>query len=160
MEETKNNAKTEERGLIVSDAKVFNEADTFQFTTLDLTDVENKKTLYNALQQCDVKLNDIKGQTIEVCDLYIEKKDIAERDEKTDEVITDENGEIVTKKHFRTILIDTEGKTYVTAAYGVFNSLKQIVAIFGNPTPDNVLTLKVGTKALKSGKESLILTVE
>ena len=91
MEETKNNTKTEERGLIVSDATVFNEAESFQFTTLDLTDVENKKTLYNALQQCDVKLNDIKGQTIEVCNLFIEKKDVAERDEKTDEVITDEN---------------------------------------------------------------------
>ena len=94
MEETKNNTKTEERGLIVSDATVFNEAETFQFTTLDLSEMENKKALYNALQQCDVKINDIKGQTIEVRDLYIEKKDVPERDEKTDEVITDENGEV------------------------------------------------------------------
>lgn len=160
MEETKNNTKTEERGLIVSDATVFNEAETFQFTTLDLSVMENKKALYNALQQCDVKINDIKGQTIEVRDLYIEKKNVPERDEKTDEVITDENGEVVTKKHFRTILIDTEGKTYVTAAYGVYNSLKQIIGIFGDPTPENPLTLKVGTKTLKGGKESLILTVE
>lgn len=160
MEETKNN-NIEERGLIVSDARVFNSgAEAFQFTTLDLTETEDKKALYNALQQCDVKVNDIKGETIEVANVYIEMKDVAERDEKTDEVITDENGEVVTKKHFRTILIDTEGKTYVTAAYGVYNSLKQIISIFGNPTPENVLKLKVGTKTLRSGKESLILTVE
>lgn len=149
-----------ERSLITQDDSIFSSAKKEMFCTMDLEDKANMVALYNSLQECDVKLNDIKGTTIEVSDVFVEKKEVAERDEKTDEVIYDEEtGEVKTKTRFRTILFGTDGKTYVSAAYGVYNSLRQIIPIFGNPSKDNPIKVKVGTRKLRTGKESLILTV-
>lgn len=160
MEETKNlENKNMEGALIVSDNSMFANDDKQMFCTLDLTEKTNSIKLYNALQKCDVKINDIKDSIIEMVNVYIEVKDIPERDEKTDEIIYDENGDVVTKRHFRTIIFDKEGKTFVSAAYGVYNSLRQIIPIFGNPSSENIIKLKVGNKTTRNGKESLILTV-
>lgn len=157
---TNENKEVKERGLIMQDDSIFQSANKEMFCTMDLEDKGNMVALYNSLQECDVKLNDIKGTTIEIVDLFVEKKEVAERDEKTDEVIVDEEtGEVKTKTRFRTILFGTDGKTYVSAAYGVYSSLRQIIPIFGNPSKENPIKVKVGTRKLRSGRESLILTV-
>lgn len=157
---TDNKEVKEERGLITQDDSIFQSANKEMFCTMDLEEKENMVKLYNSLQECDVKLNDIKGTVIEVTDVFVEKKEVAERDEKTDEVIIDEEtGEVKTKTRFRTILFGSDGKTYVSAAYGVYNSLRQIIPIFGNPSKLNPIKVKVGNRKLRSGKESLILTV-
>lgn len=160
MEETNLIVKSNEGSIISSDESIFAGRNSQKFCTMDLTDKENKVKLYNSLQQCDVKINDIKGQVIEMADLFIEVKEVAERDEKTDEVIYDEEGNVVLKTRFRTIIFDTEGKTYVSAAYGIYNSLKQIIPVFGNPSKEEPIKVKVGTKKARNGKDSLILTVE
>lgn len=151
--------KTEERGLITANDSIFQSKNKEMFCTMDLDQKENTIKLYNSLQGCDVKINDIKGSEIEVVDVFVEKKEVVERDEKTDEILYDENGEVMTKTRFRTILFDKDGKTYVSAAYGVYNSLRQIIPIFGNPSIDNPIVVKVGTRTLRTGKESLVLTV-
>ena len=154
------NEEVKERGLISQDDSIFGSTNKEMFCTMDLEDKENMVALYNSLQECDVKINDIKGQVIEVTDVFVEKKEVVERDEKTGEVIRDpETDEVVTKTRFRTILFGSDGKTYVSAAYGVYNSLRQIIPIFGNPSKINPIKVKVGTRKLKTGKESLILTV-
>ena len=154
------NEEVKERGLITQDDSIFQSNNKEMFCTMDLEDKENMVALYNSLQECDVKLNDIKGATVEVVNVFVEKKEVAVRDEKTDEVIYDEEtGEVKTKTRFRTILFGSDGKTYVSAAYGVYNSLRQIIPIFGNPSKINPIKVKVGTRKLKNGKESLILTV-
>lgn len=160
MEETKNTqTNTMEGALIVSDNSMFASQEKQMFCTLDLTEKSNSVKLYNALQQCDVKINDVKGSVIEMKDVFIEVKDIPERDSNDNIVLDEETGEVVTKRHFRTIIFDNEGKTYVSAAYGVYNSLRQIIPIFGNPSEDNIIKVKVGNKTTRTGKESLILTV-
>lgn len=149
-----------ENSLITQDESIFKSTNRETFCTMDLDDEDNKISLYNSLQGCDVRLNDIKGTVLSVVEVFIEKKEVAERDEKTDEIIYDEEtGEIKTKIKYRTILFDDEGKTYVSSAYGIYNSLRQIISIFGNPSKDNIIKVKVGTKKLNNGKESLILTV-
>ena len=154
------NEEVKERGLISQDDSIFGSTNKEMFCTMDLDDKENMVALYNSLQECDVKINDIKGQVIEVVDVFVEKKEVAERDEKTGELIRDpETDEVVTKTRFRTILFGSDGKTYVSAAYGVYNSLRQIIPIFGNPSKLNPIKVKVGTRKLRSGKESLVLTV-
>lgn len=154
------NEEVKERGLITQDDSIFGSTNKEMFCTMDLEDKENMVALYNSLQECDVKINDIKGQVIEVVDVFVEKKEVAERDEKTGEVVRDpETDEVVTKTRFRTILFGSDGKTYVSAAYGVYNSLRQIIPIFGNPSKLNPIKVKVGTRKLRSGKESLVLTV-
>ena len=154
------NEEVKERGLISQDDSIFGSTNKEMFCTMNLDDKENMVALYNSLQECDVKINDIKGQTIEVVDVFVEKKEVAERDEKTGELVRDpETDEVVTKTRFRTILFGSDGKTYVSAAYGVYNSLRQIIPIFGNPSKLNPIKVKVGTRKLRSGKESLVLTV-
>lgn len=161
MEETKNELQVMEGGLMKSDDSLLTSKNSRRYCTMDLTKDENKIALYNSLQQCDVLLNDIKGQVIEMKDVFIEEKEVPVRDEKTDEVIyNEETGEIETKIHFRTIIYGTDGQTYVSSAYGIYNSLKQIIPVFGNPSEENIIKVRVGEKATRNGRKSLILTVE
>lgn len=112
------------------------------------TTEEDKKELFNALESCDVLLNDIVGTTIEVKDIYVEER----------EVVDEETGEIKTK--FRTILFDKDGKTYATGSYGIYNVLKKIVGIYGLPTTwEKPLTVKVAKRPIGNGKSSLTLTL-
>lgn len=143
MEENKN-------ALVSSDANFFkNEKE--MFTSLDLSSSENKKKLYNSLQKCDLRINDIVGQTIEFSDLFIEEKPITTENETT--------GEVSTTKKFRTILYGSDGKTYVSSAYGVYNSIKNIVSIFGLPTTESPIKVSISKRPTASGKETLILTL-
>ena len=107
-----------------------------------------KKELFNALESCDVLLNDCVGEEIAVKDVYVEEKN----------VIDDETGEVKTK--FRTILFDEDGKTYATGSYGIYNVLKKIFTIYGLPTSwDKPLKVKVAKRPIKDGKQSLTLTL-
>ena len=140
-------ATNNEGKAISSDSSVFT-SEVKKFTTLDLSDKDNQIALYNSLQECDVRINDIIGQTIEIADLYIEEK--PKVDEKTGEL----------SRKFRVIVYDVEGKTYVSTAYGVYNSLRTIMSIFGNPSKENPIKVVVGKRPYKNtGKESLILTI-
>lgn len=109
---------------------------------------KEKKELFNALESCDVLLNDIVGTTIEIKDIYVEEKEVADS----------ETGEMKTK--YRTILFDVEGKTYATGSYGIYNVLKKIVGIYGLPTTwEKPLKVKVTKRSIGNGKSSLTLTL-
>lgn len=120
-----------------------------KFTTLSLTTEEELTELYNATQECDVKLIDIVGQTIEVVGVYIEERPFNQVDEET--------GEVREGSKFRTILFGTDGKTYVAGAYGVYNSITQILSLFGKPSKEKPFTLEVGRRPIGDGRQSLIL---
>lgn len=107
-----------------------------------------KKELFNALESCDVLLNDCVGEEIAIKDVYVEEK----------KVIDDETGEVKTK--FRTILFDEDGKTYATGSYGIYNVFKKIFTIYGLPTSwDKPLKVKVAKRPIKDGKQLLTLTL-
>ena len=57
------------------------------------------------------------------------------------DVIDDKTGEIRTSP--RTILIDPDGNTYSATSYGIYNALRRLVAIFGAPTWENGVTVRV-----------------
>jgi len=129
------------------DNEVKNELALFKSTgksvsTIKGETIEEKKKLYNAIQNCDVRINDIVGQTITVKDVYIreyEKKDL------------DENGNHRTGH--TTILFDTDGKSYVTASNYFFNAIAQILSAVGNL--DKPIDIKIVKKPTKNGTESL-----
>lgn len=109
---------------------------------------KEKKELFNALESCDVLLNDIVGTTIEIKDIYVEEK----------EIVDSESGEV--KPKYRTILFDVDGKTYATGSYGIYNILKKIVGIYGLPdTWEKPLKVKVAKRPIGNGKSSLTLTL-
>lgn len=108
---------------------------------------EDKKQMFNALEKCDIKLNDIVGEIITIKDIYIEEN----------EIIDKETGEI--KNKYRTILFDENGKTYVTGSYGIYNVLKKLVTIYGTPDfwGENGKKAKVIKKDIGNGRQSLTL---
>lgn len=100
---------------------IFNKENTEKqmFTTMDLNKKENKAKLFNASENADVLANDCVGTKFVLSDLYIERIPR----------INEETGEQEIK--YRTILFDEEGKTYVTTAYGVYNTIVKIISIYG-----------------------------
>lgn len=100
---------------------IFNKenAEKQMFTTIDLSKKENKAKLFNASENADVLANDCVGTKFVLSDLYIERIPR----------INEETGEQEIK--YRTILFDEVGKTYVTTAYGVYNTVMKIISIYG-----------------------------
>lgn len=120
-----------------------------KFTTLELKTEEELTELYNATQECDVKLNDIVGSTIEIYGVYIEERPF--------NVVDEDTGEYKEGSKYRTILFGTDGKTYVAGAYGIFNSISQILGMFGKPSKEKSFTLEVRKRPIGNGKETLVL---
>lgn len=119
-----------------------------QYCSIVCETEKDKKTLFNALESCDVLLNDCVGQEIEIKDIYVEEKEVV--DEKTGEV----------KPKFRTILFDAKGQTYATGSYGIYNVMKKLVSIYGLPTDwEKPLKVKVAKRPIGDGKQSLTLTL-
>ncbi len=110
---------------------------------LDTT--EDKKQFFNALENADMLLNDCVNKEINIKDFYIEEY------EKAD----DQTGELVTK--YRTIIFDTDGKSYATGSYGIFNSIKKIIMVYGKPTYEEGVKVKIVKRKTKTNKQSLSL---
>lgn len=109
---------------------------------------KEKKELFNALESCDALLNNCVGQEIEIKDIYVEEKNVAD----------DETGELKTK--YRTIIFDVSGQTYATGSYGIYNVLKKLVQIYGLPTSwEKPLKVKVSKRPIGNGKQCLTLTL-
>lgn len=78
------------------------------------TSVTDEKMLFNLESNCTHKLNDCKGETIRVKDVYIKVIETP-----LEEPVIDENtGEVIKEKEIKriTILIDDNGESYVTAS--------------------------------------------
>lgn len=109
--------------------------------------MEEKKKLYNALESCDIVLNDIVGQTIKVKDVYIQEFPRTNK----------ETGEPMSNGH-RVILFDEEGKSYVTASNYFFVSLAKLLNAFGEPnTWKEPLAIEITKRATKGGNQCLSL---
>lgn len=107
--------------------------------------LEEKKHLFNALENCDVKLNDIVGQSIKVKNLYIQE--YSRTDKNT--------GEPISNGH-RTILFDEAGKTYVTASNYFFVSIAKLLDAIGTPdTWEEPLEIEIVKRAVGDGKQCL-----
>ena len=107
---------------------------------------EEKKELFNALETCDALLNDCVGQEINIKDVYCEERDVV-----------DEEG--VVKKKYRTILFDVDGQTYATGSYGIFNIMRKLMTIYGAPTWEEGIKVKVAKRPIGNGKSTLTLTL-
>lgn len=109
---------------------------------------EERKNLFNALERADVLLNDIVGSEIELKNVYLHKY----------EKINEETGVVESK--VRVLLFDSEGKSYATGSFGIFNIIGRIFEAFG--TPDmwgEPLKVKVIKKDIDNNKKMLSLEV-
>lgn len=92
---------------------------------------DDKAKLYNALNSPEVRIADHIGKEINVKDVIIEPVDIV--DEKTGEVRTTP----------RVTLIDVSGHTFTATSYGIYNSLKRIFGLYGSPTWEEGIPVRV-----------------
>lgn len=138
-------------GFISNDISVFRN-DIKRMTSLDLTNDDDKITLLNAMQNCDVKLIDVVDQVIELKGAYIEERPV--------EVVDEETGEVKNKSKYVTMLFGTDGKSYVAGSYGIYNSLMQLASVMGLPTESNkykVKTIKVPARTQGHSLLKLVL---
>lgn len=136
----------EENSLIVSDFNKLEKSESSTkmsiYTTIDPTDV---KTLYNLdNSSCDYKLVDCKGQSMRIVNVLIKNFDKF-KDENGEELETPENKKI-------TILIDDQGKTYVTASKIFAIQMLRFIGRFGNEAITNGLDIKIVEKEIKGSK--------
>lgn len=119
--------------------------------TLDLTNEDHQVQLYNVLTgDADALLNDMVDQEIIMTGAYMDKH--------PSPILNDETGEVVgTTSKYRIIIFDDEGKTYATGSYGIYNALVMIFEIFGEPSEDHPIKVKVSKKATANGHSTLTL---
>lgn len=119
--------------------------------TLDLNNEDNAVSLYNVLTgDADALLNDMIDQTIVMTGAFMDKHPAPVVDEGTGEVIG-------TTSKYRIIIFDEEGKTYATGSYGIYNALSMIFDIFGEPSEEKPIKVKVSKKATANGHSTLTL---
>lgn len=112
------------------------------YTTIDSSDI---KTLYNLDNgDCDFRLNDCKGEAIKVVNVLIKSFD-RYKDEDGKEL-----DEPINKKV--TILIDENGKTYVTASKIFAIQMLRFINRFGNEAITKGLDIKIIEKEIKGSK--------
>lgn len=98
------------------------------YCSLVSDDMESKKLLYKAMTKPDFKLNDCFNKKIAMKDIFCETVLVA--------------GDDGTERQCpRIVIIDAEGKSYQSVSFGVFNALKRIMTIFGEPTWEEPLTI-------------------
>lgn len=114
------------------------------FTTVKAETKEDKKKLYNALQNCDVMIKDIPGQEITFDGIYVNEYQKSELKEDGTPRIG-----------HKTILFGTDGKTYITTSNYFFNSISQILGANGGVSKDDPITIKIVKKATKGQGEAI-----
>jgi hypothetical protein len=108
--------------------------------------LDDKKKLFNALENCDALLNNCVGEELTMKDIYIEQY-LDKKDE-------DDEGRL----KYRTIIFADGGKTYVSTSYGIYNILKKIFGIYGEPSNwGDGIKVKVSKRPVGNGKEMLTL---
>lgn len=110
-------------------------------------DIESKRKLYNALNSPDFKVSDCINREITIADAVLTP--VALTDERTGEV----------KEAVRSIIIDTDGKTYNATSSGLHASLRNILNIFGTLHFEDGLPVIVQQVKTKRGS-TLTLTLK
>ena len=118
------------------------------------TTITDSKTIFNLENTCDYKINDCKGEVIRVKDVLIKviETPLAEPE------VNEETGEIIRDSEYKKvcILIDDNGKSYVTGSKMFTNQMIRYINMFGVEEIENGLEIRVVERAVKnSGNKAL-----
>lgn len=118
------------------------------------TTITDSKTIFNLENTCDYKINDCKGEVIRVKDVLIKviETPLAEPE------VNEETGEIIRDTEYKKvcILIDDNGKSYVTGSKMFTNQMIRYINMFGIEEIENGLEIRVVERAVKnSGNKAL-----
>lgn len=117
------------------------------FSTVDASSVDGKKTVYSAVNNAE-SLRDLVGKTVNVVDFIVQEV----------EVVSDETDEAVAVP--RSVIVLEDGSVYAATSNGVFNSIRNILSIFGSPrTWAGPLSVKVDEKTTRRNSMYRYLTL-
>ena len=115
------------------------------------TTIQDKKEIFNIENgDIEVKLNDIVGQEIVLKDVFMKrvesklKQEDIEFNEETGEIITD------TKISIITILVDEDGKKYVTASKIFAMSMFNLIRTFGVEDIQKGIKIRIIKKSISN----------
>lgn len=117
------------------------------YCTMTAEDNRAKATLYNACSNPE-KLSAKINEPIEMTHFYVEVIQCA----------NETTGELVNVP--RVVIIDKYGKGYQAVSVGIYNAVKRIVSMFGNPAQwDSPLTVKCQNVDLGGGQHTYNLVI-
>lgn len=154
-EEMKNNEEVKELAIIKSKA----ETETGTLISTETT-VQDKKEIFNIENgECDIRLNDIVGQEIEVTNVFMKR--IVSKLKDEDIEINEQTGEIVSDKKISvvTILLDKDNKKYVTASKIFAMSVLNLIRTFGIEDLQKGIKIRIIKKSV-SGSNNKALGFE
>ena len=132
----------------VKAVSIFEQNSKPSYSSIKADSEEDKIKLLNALENCDFVLNDLAPTEIAVKDVFIQPYE-----KKT------EDGDV--KQKYRTILFDTEGKSYITTSSYFFFTLSKIFNVLGTPDKwSKSYTFEIFKKPMKSGNKALSVKVK
>lgn len=154
-EEMKNNEEVKELAIIKSKA----ETETGTLISTETT-VQDKKEIFNIENgECDIRLNDIVGQEIEITNVFMKR--IVSKLKDEDIEINEQTGEIVSDKKISvvTILLDKDNKKYVTASKIFAMSVLNLIRTFGIEDLQKGIKIRIIKKSV-SGSNNKALGFE
>lgn len=105
-------------------------------------DMAARKTVFNAMNNPDGQISDYINKTIQVVDVFVSEL----------ELVDENTGETVMAP--RVVFIDAKGKSYACVSKGIYNALRNAVAVFGEPTWEPPLPITI--KQVNVGKGSML----
>ena len=154
-EEMKNNEEVKELAIVKSKA----ETETGTLISTETT-VQDKKEIFNIENgECDIRLNDIVGQEIEIRNVFMKR--IVSKLKDEDIEINEQTGEIVSDKKISvvTILLDKDNKKYVTASKIFAMSVLNLIRTFGIEDLQKGIKIRIIKKSV-SGSNNKALGFE
>lgn len=146
-------AETEETGMMVSGFnQMQNKSNTKCYIQTNMTD---QKKMFNLESHIDYKLNDCRGEMIRVTEVMIKtyEKPLKEP------VVDEETGEIVKDKEIKRvcILIDDQGKSYVTGSSIFTMQMLKYINMFGTQgMEDEGVEIRIVETAVKNSSNKAL----
>lgn len=147
MEEENKNLNEEKAVAVVKNESVTELGTKIQVETT----IQDKKEIFNIENgDIEIKLNDIVGQEIVLKDVFMKrvesklKQEDIEFNEETGEIITD------TKISIITILVDEDGKKYVTASKIFAMSMFNLIRTFGVEDIQKGIKIRIIKKSISN----------
>lgn len=148
----KEEVKKEETGLMIKDfGEMENTSGRSQ--TKVFTTITDPKVIFNLENTTDYKINDCKGETIRVKDVLIKviETPLAEPE------VNEETGETRDKEYKKVcILIDDNGKSYVTGSKMFTNQMMRFINMFGIKVIEDGLEIKIVEKSVKNSSNKAL----
>lgn len=119
---------------------------TSTFCSVQAVTPEEKKALFNAMNNPEFRVEQFINQTIYVKDVFAELVDIMNQN----------TGEII--QAARIVLIDAEGKAYTCVSKGIFSALKKLFNLYGVPTWNEPIGITI--KQIRKSNNMNILTFD